>query len=342
MKVLIADSIESEGVEALKALGCSVSVEAGVKAEELPARLAKGMADLLIVRSKKVTRSAIEASVGLRAIIRAGAGVDNIDVAAATERGIGVCNCPGMNAIAVAELTMGLLLSCDRRIPDQTAALRAHRWDKKGFTTGARGLRGSSLCLVGFGAIGRAVAKRAAAFEMKVAAWDRALNPASSRQNGVDFAGATRAELLKSLPTFDAVSVHLALTPQTERFCNAEFFQAMKPGATFVNTSRGGIVDEQALCDAAAAKPLRLGLDVYDKQPSASGVEFVTNVVGITGSAFTHHCGASTDQAQRAVADETVRIVRVFLETGRLENSVNAADLPEVRTHAREASGSKR
>lgn len=326
MRVLIADNLESEGVQALERLGCTVMVEPGIKAEELAGRLGKGDAEVLIVRSKKVTRAAIEASKNLRAIIRAGAGVDNIDSEAATGRGIGVCNCPGMNSVAVAELTLGLIIACDRRITEQTAAIRAHRWDKKGFTTGARGLKGSTLCIVGFGAIGRAVAQRAAAFGMTIAAWDRSLTPALARERGVVFAGSSREELLAFLPQSDAVSVHLALTTETAKFCNAEFFGCMKRGATFINTARGDVMDEAAMCAAAKEKDLRLGLDVYAGQPSASGVEFVSPVAPLTG-AFTHHCGASTDQSQRAVAEETVRIVQVFMETGKLENCVNASAL---------------
>jgi D-3-phosphoglycerate dehydrogenase len=326
MRVLIADSLESEGVQALERLGCTVMLEPSIKAEELPGRLGKGDAEVLIVRSKKVPRAAIEASKNLRAIIRAGAGVDNIDSEAATERGIGVCNCPGMNSVAVAELALGLIIACDRRITDQTAAIKAHRWDKKGFSGGAHGLKGSTLCIVGFGAIGRAVAHRAAAFEMTVAAWDRHLTPTLARERGIAFAGSSREELLAFLPQCDVLSVHLALTPETRKFCNAEFFARMKPGATFINTARGDVVDEAAMCRAAAERGLRLGLDVYENQPAASGVEFVTPVAPLIG-AFTHHCGASTDQSQRAVADETVRIVQVFMETGRLENCVNASAL---------------
>lgn len=326
MRVLIVDLLEAEGVQAMERLGCTVMVEPSLASEDLPARLAKGDADVLIVRSKKVTRAAIQASKNLRAIIRAGAGVDNIDIEAATLHGIGVCNCPGMNAVAVAELTLGLIIACDRRITDQTAQIKAHRWDKKGFSTGARGLKDATLCIVGYGAIGRAVAARAAAFGMRVAAWDRHLTPAAARERGVGFAGSSRAELLAFLPQSDFVSVHLALTPETRKFCDAEFFGRMKRGATFINTARGDIVDEAAMCRAAGERGLRLGLDVYENQPSASGVGFVTPVAALTG-AFTHHCGASTDQAQGAVAEETVRIVRILMETGRLENCFNASAL---------------
>ncbi len=341
MRVLIADSIGSEGVAALRALGCEVTVDATLKAEDLPAALGKGTAEILVVRSKKVTAAAVDAAVGLRAIVRAGAGVDNIDVAAATRRGIGVCNCPGMNAVAVAELTLGLLISCDRRIPEQTAAIKARRWDKKEYSTGARGLKGSTLCLVGFGAIGKAVARRAAAFEMNIAAWDRVLTPALARSHGVEYAGAARSELLAFLPRCDAVSMHIALSPETSKFCNREFFEAMKPGSTFINTSRGGVVDEAALCQASVTRSIRVGLDVFENQPASPG-EFVTPTAALAGASLTHHCGASTDQAQLAVAEETVRIVKVFRDTGRLENCVNEASLPVVETSLPRTTGGQR
>ena len=342
MQVLIADTLEAAGVEALRSLGCSVLYEPGLGTDGLAARLGKGGIDVLIVRSTKVQAPVLKAAKGLRAIVRAGAGVDNIDVAAATACGVGVCNCPGMNAVAVAELAMGLLIACDRRIPDQTAELKAGRWNKKEFTTKARGLKGAHLLIVGFGSIGRAVARRAAAFEMQVSVWDAFLSAATVRAEGVRFAGSAREELIAALPMADAVSVHLALVPQTARFCNAEFFGAMKAGATFINTSRGGIVDEAAMLAAATAKGLRLGLDVHEGQPASSPAAFTTPTASFPASVLTHHCGASTDQAQRAVAEETVRIVQVFMATGRLENCVNESALPVVQTAAPQSAATPR
>jgi D-3-phosphoglycerate dehydrogenase len=233
------------------------------------------------------------------------------------------------------------MISCDRRIPDQTAALRAGSWNKKEFTTHSRGLKGSTLLIVGLGAIGQAVAKRAAAFEVTLSGWDRHLTPAMAKSAGVQAAGSDRAQLLKALPSADAVTIHIALVPDTTHFCNAEFFAAMKPGAIFINTSRGGVVDEAALRDAVKAKGLRCGLDVYEGQPGSPQAEFVTPTVQLPGGAYTHHCGASTSQAQQAVSDETVRIVRVFMQSGRLENCVNDRGLPEVRT-AQPARGAAR
>jgi D-3-phosphoglycerate dehydrogenase len=343
MRILIADKFEDSGQAALKTLGCDIAYQPALTPDDLRTALARGDAEVLIVRSKKVPAAALQAAKNLHVIIRAGAGVDNIDTDAATARGIAVANCPGMNAIAVAELTLGLLIACDRRIPDQVTAIRAGRWDKKEFTTGARGLKGSTLLIVGFGAIGKAVAKRALAFEMDVAAWDRALTPALARASGVRFAGTDRAALLAELPRADAVSIHLALVPQTAHLCNAEFFSHVKQGATFINTSRGGVVDEAALRSAAAARNLRLGLDVYENQPATPTGDFNTPTVAIRGSAFTHHCGASTAQAQQAVADETVRLVKMYMETGRLENCVNPGSVAEVKTPvAQPARGSAR
>lgn len=335
MNILIVDKFEQPGIEALKALGAVVSYEPAAGAEGLPAAIARSSPAILIVRSTKVQAPVIQAAGSLKGIIRAGAGVDNIDVSAATAAGIRVCNCPGMNAVAVAELAMGLLLACDRRIPDQTAALKAGSWNKKEFSTRARGLKGSTLGVVGLGAIGEAVASRARAFEMNVVGWSRSLTPAAAKRLGILHGGNDRAALLRMLGQCDAVSVHVAFTPDTKHLCNAEFFSAMKPGAAFINTSRGGVMDEAALREAVKSKGLRVGLDVYENQPATPQAEFKTPTAEIPGAVFTHHCGASTDQAQAAVAEETVRIVKVFAQTGRFENCVNPGDAQRGEDTAR-------
>lgn len=334
MRILIADKFEKTGVEGLQKLGCDVVYEPGAGAAGLAEAIAKHRSEVLIVRSSKVNASTIALASSVKAIIRAGAGVDNIDLNAATERGIGVCNCPGMNAIAVAELTMGLLLACDRKIADQTRALATGSWNKKEFSSGARGLKGATLLLVGLGAIGKAVAKRALAFEMDVVGWSRSLTPAAAKAMGIRFGGTDRAALQTLLGTSDAVSVHMALTSETKKFCDAAFFQAMKPSSIFINTSRGEVVDESAMREVAKMKSLRLGLDVYENQPAQSQAPFVTPTAAMPNSAFTHHCGASTEQAQAAVADEVVRIVDVYSRTRHLENCVNERSLPEVKTGA--------
>lgn len=328
MKILVADKFEKVGLEGLGALGCEVVNQPGVGTDKLGATLADVRPEILVVRSTKVPAAVIEHAASVRLIVRAGAGVDNIDVGAATARGIKVCNCPGMNAVAVAELAIGLLLCCDRRIPDQTAELRAGRWNKKEYgktgSGGARGLKGMTLGVIGVGAIGQEVIRRATAFGMQVVAWSRGITPQHAAALNAEFGGTDTPALLALAKRADAISVHLPLADTTKKLFNKTFFDAMKPGAYFVNTSRGGVVDEAALRDAIQTKGIRAGLDVYEFQPAEPEAGFESPTPKLPGVYGTHHSGASTEQAQLAVAHETVRIVKVFRETGRFENCVNA------------------
>lgn len=328
LNVLIADKFEKAGVEGIRALGCEVTLEPEVGTEKLPEAIARVKPEVLIVRSTKVPAKVIESAGGLKVIIRAGAGVDNIDVGAASAKGIKVCNCPGMNAVAVAELTMGLLLACDRRIPDQVAMLRGGQWNKKEFGRtgpgGARGLKGMTLGVVGVGAIGQEVIKRARAFGMHVVAWSRGITPQHASALDCEFGGIDTPALLALAARSDAISVHLPLTDTTRKLFNKAFFDAMKPGAYFINTSRGPVVDEAALRDAVKGKGIRAGLDVWDGQPGEPAGAWDSETAKLPGVYGTCHSGASTDQAQQAVAAETVRILKVYRDTGRVENCVNA------------------
>ncbi|MCB9844422.1 MAG: hypothetical protein H6811_00335 [Phycisphaeraceae bacterium] len=330
MRVLIADKFEVEGIEALKAHGHEVHVNPDLTPDALPEAIARLVPGVLVVRSTKVPRAAIQASPSLKAIIRAGAGFDNIDINAAGEAGIPVANCPGMNAIAVAELTVGLLICCDRRIPDQVAELRAGRWNKGEFGK-SRGLKGRTLGVVGLGAIGEAVIARARALEMPVLAWSRSLTPDRAAKLGAGFGGTSRADLLAMLRRCDAVTIHVAATGETKNMCNAEFFDAMKPGATFINTSRASVVDEAALRVAIKSGGLRAGLDVHDCQPPGKDGSIDSATLELPNVYGTHHCGAGTDQAQLAVAEETVRLIDTLEKTGRLENCVNESMLATAR-----------
>lgn len=327
MKVLIADKFEKAGIEGLTALGCEVINQPGIGTDKLGPALAQVKPDVLVVRSTKVPASVLGQSDGLKVIIRAGAGVDNIDVGAASAKGVKVCNCPGMNAVAVAELAMGLLLCCDRRIPEQTAVLRAGAWNKKEFSKtgsgGARGLKGMTLGVVGVGAIGQELIRRAVAFGMHVVAWSRSITPQHADALGCEFGGVDTPALMALAARADAISVHLPLGDTTRKLFGKAFFDAMKPGAYFINTSRGGIVDEAALRDAMKTKGLRAGLDVFEGQPAEAEAPWACETALLPGAICTHHCGASTDQAQNAVADETVRIVKVLKESGRVINCVN-------------------
>jgi len=326
VKILVADKFEKSGLDGLKSTGAEVAYDPDAGAA-LAAAAAKAAPDVLIVRSSKVSAAAMDAAPMLKGVVRAGAGVDNIDVGAATSRGIRVCNCPGMNAVAVAELTIALLLACDRRLCEQTAEARAGTWNKKEFARtgpgGARGLKGSTLGVVGAGAIGRAVVKRALAFEMRVLAWSRGITREHARDLGAEWAGEDTPALLELAGRCDAITIHLPLAPDTRGLIGKSFFDLMRPGAIIVNTSRGGVIDEAALRDAIRTKGIRAGLDVFEDQPATAPIAWVSETARTPGVVCTHHTGASTAQAQAAVAEETVRIVRVFAETGRFENCVN-------------------
>jgi D-3-phosphoglycerate dehydrogenase / 2-oxoglutarate reductase len=318
MKVLIADKFEKVGIDGLKELGCSVISEPDIKADALPDLIRRIDPNVLIVRSKKVNADALRAGTALTLVIRAGAGIDTIDVAAASELGVFVSNCPGKNSIAVAELVMGLLLSCDRRIPDQVADLRQGKWNKAEYSR-ARGLHGRTLGIVGLGQIGREVAQRARAFGMRVVAWSRNLTHEEADRLDLVYA-LTPLEVARLA---DAVTVNVAATPETKHLVNAEFLAAMKPGSYLINTARGSVVDEAALQQAMRERGIRAGLDVFQNEPGTSTSEFASAIAQTPGVYGTHHVGASTDQAQVAIAHEVIRIVQSFRATGEVPNVVN-------------------
>ena len=321
MKVLVADKFEESGLAGLAESGCEVLYEPTLEGDALGRRLLETRAEILVVRSTKVTAAEIEAAPALALIVRAGAGVNTIDLAAASARAIAVSNCPGKNAVAVAELAWGLILALDRRIPEQAADLRAGVWNKAEYGK-AKGLAGRTLGLAGFGSIGQEVAARGKAFGMSVLAWSRSLDVYAAARHGV----ARAASLLDLARESDVVSVHLALTKDTKGLLDEAFFDALRPGALFVNTSRGEVVRQAALGNAVAGKGIRAGLDVFEKEPAGGSGPFEDPIAKSPGVVGTHHVGASTEQAQNAIAAETVRIVAAFAATGEVPNAVNLSD----------------
>lgn len=326
LSVLVADKFDKEAVEGLKELGCAVHVDADLGPETLPDAIRATDAQVLCVRSTKVPASVIEGTDSLRLIVRGGAGYDNIDTAAAGAKGIAVCNCPGMNAVAVAELAFGHILNLDRRIAQQTRELSEGHWNKKEYAK-ARGLKGRRLLVVGMGSIGTEVIKRAQAFGMKVSAQSRSLREDTARALGITLIPYTREALSEALGQVDIVSVHVAATPDTHELCGPGFFAAMKDGAYFINTSRGEIVNEKELIKAIKTKGIRAGLDVYQDQPATAQGDWSTEIAKLPGVSLTHHVGASTDQAQDAVGQEVVRIVESFRDSGTALHIVNQNDL---------------
>jgi D-3-phosphoglycerate dehydrogenase len=325
MKVLIADKFEPAGLEGLRAIGCDVTYQPEAKDAALANAVRATGASVLVVRSTPVTDAVLDAG-GLALIVRAGAGVNTIDVAGASQRGIYVSNCPGKNSAAVAELTMGLMLALDRRIPDNVAALRAGTWNKKEYSK-ARGLAGRTLGLLGFGSIGREVALRARAFGMVVKVWSRRFAAdAAERARAADEHGVIVVDTpVEAVAGADVVSVHLALSKDTRGFVGADLLAHLAPGASFINTARADVVDQAALAAVVRDKGVRAGLDVFAAEPTSATGAFTDDIVHLPCVYGTHHIGASTDQAQDAIAAETVRVIRTFKETGRVPNVVNIA-----------------
>lgn len=319
-RVLVADKFEKAGLEGIKALGCNVQFDPDLSPESLPAAVSTFQPEILVVRGMNVVAAALEASPALNLVVRAGAGYDTIDVATASARGIFVANCPGKNSIAVAELAWSLILACDRRVPDQTADLRQGKWNKKEYAT-ASGLYGRTLGVVGMGRIGREVALRGKAFGMNVVAWSRSLTEEQADELGVGFCS-NRINLAKLA---DVVSIHVAATPDTAGLIGAKFCGALKPGAYLINTSRGSVVDEDALVEAIRSKGVRAGLDVYATEPGSGVGEFTDPIVNEPGVYGTHHVGASTNQAQEAIAADVVDNIRTYLTCGAVANCINRA-----------------
>jgi D-3-phosphoglycerate dehydrogenase len=318
VKTLIADKFSEGHIARLNQLGCEVTYQPTAKAEELPRLI--GTSKILVVRGKQVTAETLQAASQLALVLRAGAGVNTIDVKTASARGVFVSNCPGKNSIAVAELVFALLLAIDRRIPENAAALRAHKWNKKEFSK-ADGVFGKTLGVIGTGQIGREVISRARAFGLRVIAWSRSLTPERAEQLGVERCDNMDDVFRRS----DIVTLHLALKPDTRKLVNAARLALLKPNAILINTARGEVVDQAALRTALQGGKLRVGLDVFDPEPAEAVADFNDPIFDLPNLWGTHHIGASTEQAQEAIADEAIRIIQTFVRTGVVLNCVNLA-----------------
>lgn len=319
MKVLIADKFPEKYIEELKKSNLEVIYSPKLGENDLPK--AAEDADILVVRSTIVNSATLENSKKLNLVVRAGAGVNNINIPAANKKGIYVANCPGKNAVAVAELTMGLMISLDRRIPHNAADFKNGVWNKGEYSK-AEGLCGKTLALIGVGNIGKEVAKRALAFGMNVYGKD------ISRIEGVaikDF-----SEMDKILPIADVISIHLPLTNETKNLFDEKMFSYVKPGAILINTSRPQIINEEALIKAVKEKNIRVGLDVFNDEPEGKDGIVKSPLQEVDNVYVTHHIGASTEQAQNAVAEETVNIIVNFMNSGLIAHWVNKAKLSDT------------
>lgn len=312
-------------LEELKVLGIEIVSRPELTKETLPSAL-DGVG-ILVVRSTEVTGEAIFAGKQLNLIVRAGAGVNSIDVPAASARGIYVANCPGKNAIAVAELAMGMMLALDRRIPEATADLRAGRWDKTMYGA-ARGLFGQRLGIVGLGAIGLEVLARARAFGLVPTAWSRSLSPAKAAKLDVGHA----RTLVELASRSDILTLHLPLKKETRGMVSRAVLEALPDGAMLINTARAEVLDYDALSDVILGKRLRVGLDVFPRETEgerlAADPDYPEKIYDVAildrGIVYgTPHIGASTEQSQSATGRETARIVRAFMTEETVPNVVN-------------------
>ena len=320
VKVLIADKFPEQYIQQLRDIDLDVIYSPKLGENDLP-EAAKNV-DILVVRSTVVNADTINSSQNMNLIIRAGSGVNNINIAAANQKGIYVANCPGMNAVAVAELTMGLMISLDRRIPDNVIDFKNGKWNKGEYSK-AEGLLGKTLGIIGVGNIGKEVAKRALAFGMNVYGKD------ISRIEGVaikDF-----SEMNQLLPLCDIITIHLPATPQTKGLFNKEMFSYLKPNALLINTARADLIDQDAMLEAIQTKNIRVALDVIKNEPEQKSGEISSPLQSNPNIYVTHHIGASTEQAQNAVAEETIRIIKDYIESGIIAHWVNRAKISDSR-----------
>jgi len=322
MKILFADKFPPEHLERLRGDGHECDYQPDLGAADLPGVIAGFEA--LVVRSTRVESDTIDAADALSLVIRAGAGTNTIDTESAAGRGVRVCNVPGKNALAVAELALGLLLAIDRNIAENVADLRAGRWNKKKYST-ARGLAGRAIGVVGLGAIGMAVAERAAAFAMRVHVIDKPGRDEGTLRRLGDIDAQQVADLDELAARCEVLSFHVPASEGTKAMVNADLLERMAAGSIIINTARGEIIDEQALLNAMNAKGIRAGLDVYQGEPASGEGEFNSPLAQHPNVCGTHHIGASTEQAQTAVADGVLDIFEAY-GRGRTLNCVNFAN----------------
>ena len=311
MRIVVADDLPKSAVELLRHEGWDVDSKSGRSPEELSKDLAE--ADALVVRSAtKVTPDIIAAGKKLRAIARAGTGVDNVNVEAASARGIVVMNAPGANSISVAELAMAQLLSLARKLPAADASMKQGKWDKKSFL--GEEVRGKVLGLAGLGRIGQEVARRAQAFEMTVIAHDPFIASNVAADLGIEL-----VSLDDLCARADYLSLHMPSTPQTKHTFNAERLAKCKKGLKIINTARGELIDEPALADAIKSGQIGgAALDVYTSEPTTDQtLQMLPQVVA------SPHIAASTKEGQELVGVETATALRDFLKTGVIRNAVN-------------------
>ncbi len=326
MKVLLADKLAPIVEEYLIENAHEVHSDPSLKDDPLVTALKAYGPDILVVRSTKVRQEHIDSCPSLGLIIRAGAGVNTIDLDSASGRGIFVANCPGRNAIAVAELVMGHILNWDRHICENIIDFRNGVWNKKSYSK-STGLFGQTLAICGMGSIGTAVVERAKGFGLRIKAWSRSLTPDAADLLGIEYCSTP----LEAATDSDILSVHLPAVPATKNFVNSELLNAMNDGGFVINTSRNSLLNERDLLSAIETKGLKAGLDVFDNEPASSDISVESQLCSNPNIYVTHHIGASTEQATTSVAEAVIEIIDTWNTTGEVLNCVN---LKQTQTSA--------
>ncbi len=316
-RVLVSDDLSPEGVEILKKAGLQVDVRVGLKADELE-RIIPEYDGLAVRSATKVNARLLERAARLKVVGRAGVGVDNVDIEAATRRGVVVMNTPGGSSTTVAELTLAHMFALARHVAQATASVKGGKWEKKKFQ--GRELAGKTLGVVGIGNIGSIVVERCRAMRMRVIAYDPFISAEAAAKLGV-----TQVSLDELWAQADFISLHVPLTEQTRNLVNAQTLARMKKGAMLVNCARGGVIDEQALAAALASGHLGgAALDVFEQEPPPPGHP----LLALDNFICTPHIGASTDEAQSAVAVAIAEQLAAYLTRGEVKNAVNLPSIP--------------
>ncbi len=326
-KVLVADPVSERGIEELRRDGkVEVIVKTGLKGADLLAAVTD--VEGIVVRSQtKITAEVMAAAQKLKAVGRAGVGVDNVDVEAATQRGVVVMNTPGGNTISTAEHAFSLMMAVARKIPQAHASILAHKWDRKSFE-GVE-LHGKNLAILGMGRIGTEISRRAIAFGMRVFAYDPYIAPARARSLQVELL----EEIDVILPLADFITLHMPLTPETHHILDARRLALTKKGVRIINCARGGLIDETALAEAIRSGQVAgAALDVFEIEPPPAELPLFQ----LPQMVFTPHLGASTAEAQESVGVEIAEAMRALLLDGEIRNAVN---MPSVDRRTLDAIG---
>jgi len=321
VRILVADLIHEESIDTLRSMGHDVYLKPTMNEKEFAEAVEH--CEILIVRSKKVTKAILQNAGSLILIIRAGSGVDTIDVNEASKKGIFVCNTPGMNSNAVAELAFGHILACDRFIPTNSMMLRNGEWNKSKFAN-CFGLGSRTLGLIGCGNIAKNMIRIAKGFGMHVIVCSKPFSQSEAQSLGVEFA----KDMFEVASSADVISVHIPYIPgETHHVINRDFFNTMKDNSIFVNTSRGEIVDTEALKDAIKNKGIKVGLDVFENEPTGGKGVFIDTELANLVCSCTCHIGASTIESLEKTSKETIRVIDQFLRTGRPDFCVNVESI---------------